>query len=309
MDLFIYLGIFVAALALLLKASDWFIDSAEAIGLSFGISPYIIGVTIIAFGTSLPELATSLAAIHTGESEVVIGNVLGSNITNILLILGVVAAMSREGIKMSGQSIMEIDMPLLVISAFLLMFCLWDHNLSLLEAILLFLALVVFLFSSMQAEKSEADDLPSVTWKEYAFLVVGAAFVAVGAHYTMHAVKNLSEIAGIAPDIIALSLIALGTSLPELVVSVNAARKGKAEMAVGNVLGSNIFNTYAVMSIPRFFRDLTIPQGVQDFSLPFMVGVTILFAVIATKNRIPRPGGAMMLILYIFFLIQLFTQT
>lgn len=309
MDLFIYLGIFVAALALLLKASDWFIDSAEAIGLSFGISPYIIGVTIIAFGTSLPELATSLAAIHTGESEVVIGNVLGSNITNILLILGVVAAMSPEGIKMNGQSIMEIDMPLLVISAFLLMFCLWDNSLSLPEAILLFLALAVFLFSSMQSEKSEEDDRPSVTWKDYTFLVVGAAFVAVGAHYTMHAVQHLSEIAGIAPDIIALSLIALGTSLPELVVSVNAARKGKAEMAVGNVLGSNIFNTYAVMSIPRFFSDLAIPQGVQDFSLPFMVGVTILFAIIVTKNKIPRPAGAMMLILYAFFLISLFTQT
>lgn len=306
MELLTYLGLFVFALAALLKASDWFIDSAEAIGLSFGISPYIIGVTIIAFGTSLPELATSVAALRAGESQVVVGNVIGSNITNVLLILGLVAAITRGGIRMEGQMIMEVDMPLLVISAFLMMFCLWDGNLSIFEAGLLFASLIVFLVNSMRSDKSDDDDLPSATWKEYTLLIVGAILVAVGAHFTMVAVEKLSELAEIPSEVIALSLIALGTSLPELVVSMNAARKGKTAMAVGNVIGSNIFNTYAVMSLPRFMGALTIPAGIQTFSLPFMVGITVLFAVIASTNKIPRAAGFMMLILYAFFIVSLF---
>ncbi len=308
MELLMYLGIFAGALTVLLLSSDWFIDSAEAVGLSFGISPYIIGVTIIAFGTSLPELATSIAAIHTGESEVVIGNVLGSNITNILLILGVVAAMSRGGIRMNGQMIMEIDMPLLVVSAFLLFFCLQDAALSVLEAVLLFTALIVFLVNSMRTDSDNDNERPKATWKHYAMIVVGAAGVAIGADYTMHAITKLSELAQIPSEVIALSLVALGTSLPELVVSVNAARKGKSEMAVGNVIGSNIFNTYAVMAIPRFISDLKIPENVLDFSLPFMLGVTIMFAIISTLNKIPRAAGFMLLILYAFFMISLFSQ-
>ena len=308
MELLLYLGIFVGSLALLLFSSDWFIDSAEAVGLSFGISPYIIGVTIIAFGTSLPELATSIAAIHTGESEVVIGNVLGSNITNILLILGVVAAMSRGGIRMGGQMIMEIDMPLLVLSAFLLYFCLQDASISILEAVLLFSALIVFLVNSMRTDADNNDDLPTASWKHYVMIIIGAAGVAIGAHYTMHGISKLSEIAQIPSEVIALSLVALGTSLPELVVSVNAARKGKSEMAVGNVIGSNIFNTYAVIAIPRFISDLKIPENVLDFSLPFMVGVTVLFAIISTLNKIPRAAGFMLLILYVFFMVSLFPQ-
>lgn len=302
-----YLGLFAGALTLLLLASDWFIDSAEAVGLSFGISPYIIGVTIIAFGTSLPELATSLAAIHTGESEVVIGNVLGSNITNILLILGVVAAISKGGIRMGSQMIMEIDMPLLVISSFLLYFCLQDASLSIFEAILLFIALIVFLVNSMRTDSnSDDEDLPKATTKNYLMILVGAIGVAVGAHYTMHGIEKLSELASIPSEIIALSLVALGTSLPELVVSVNAARKGKSEMAIGNVIGSNIFNTYAVMAIPRFVSDLKIPANILEFSLPFMVGVTVMFAIISTLNKIPRASGFMLLILYAFFMLSLF---
>ena len=153
MDLLFYLAMFVGSLALLVYSSDWFIDSAEAIGLSFGISPYIIGVTIVAFGTSLPELATSIASLYAGESSVVVGNVIGSNITNVLLILGVVAVMTKNGIRMQGQMIMEIDMPLLVISAFLLYFTLLDGHFSIFEAVLLFGSLLIFLINSMRTDK------------------------------------------------------------------------------------------------------------------------------------------------------------
>ncbi|MCB0663426.1 MAG: calcium/sodium antiporter, partial [Saprospiraceae bacterium] len=259
MEFLMYLGLFIVSLAVLLKASDWFIDAAELIGLSFGISPYIIGVTIIAFGTSLPELATSIASVYAGESSIVVGNVVGSNITNILLILGVVAVLVKGGIRMEGQMIMEIDMPLLVCSAFLLMFCLGDGNLSYLEAALLMIGLGIFLVNSMKAGKTSEDSRPKTTWRTYAMVVVGGLFVYLGADYTILSISKLSSIVGIPSEIIALSMVSLGTSLPELVVSVSAARKGKTSMAVGNVMGSNIFNTYAVMAIPRFMGDLEIP--------------------------------------------------
>ena len=152
---------------------------------------------------------------------------------------------------------------------------------------------------------SDEDERPSVSWKQYAMIVVGAAGVAIGAHYTMHGIEKLSELASIPSEIIALSLVALGTSLPELVVSINAAKKGKTEMAVGNVLGSNIFNTYAVMAIPRFISDLKIPDNILEFSLPFMVGVTVMFAIISTLNKIPRASGFMLLVLYAFFMLSL----
>ena len=307
MELLIYLSIFIGALALLIKSSDWFVDSAEAIGLSLGISPYIIGLTIVAFGTSLPELATSIAAILAGESGVVVGNVIGSNITNVLLILGIVSVMTKGGIRMQGQMIMEVDMPLLVISAFLLYFCLMDAHLSIFEAILLFCSLVVFLVNSIRTDTEQDQEKPTkATWKQYLLLLAAGAGVTLGANWTMDSVIKLSQIFSMPSQVIALSMIALGTSLPELAVSITAAKKGKTAIAVGNVLGSNIFNTYAVMSIPRFFSNLQIPHDILTFSLPFMVGVTIVFSVISSLNKIPRPAGFMLLILYGFFMVTLF---
>ena len=215
--------------------------------------------------------------------------------------------MARNGIRMQGQMIMAIDMPLLVISAFLFHFTISDGNLSIFEAILLFSSLIIFLINSMRSDKDEGDEArPSVNWKHYALLIGGGAGVALGADLTMRAVIELSKIFSIPSEVIAVSMIALGTSLPELVVSLSAAKKGKTEMAVGNVLGSNIFNTYAVMAIPRFFGDLEIPPEFLKFHLPFMVGITIVFAVISMHNKIPRFAGAMLLILYGFFMVTLF---
>lgn len=306
MEILMYLGLFIISLAVLLKASDWFIDSAEMIGLSFGISPYIIGVTIIAFGTSLPELATSIASVYAGESSIVVGNVIGSNITNILLILGVVTVLVKGGIRMEGQMIMEIDMPLLVSSAFLLLFCLRDGSLSIFEASLLLVGLTIFLVNSMKSGRSNVENRPKTNWWTYGMLILGGVLVYLGADYTIYSISHLSKIIGIPSEIIALSMVSLGTSLPELVVSISAAKKGKTSMAVGNVMGSNIFNTYAVMAIPRFMGELEIPSDVLTFSLPFMVGITIIFTVISLLDKIPRPAGAMLLLFYGFFIVSLF---
>ncbi len=299
----VYILIFIVSLAALLFASDWFVDSAEKIGLSWGISPFIIGVTIVAFGTSIPELATSIVAVYSGTSEIVVGNVIGSNITNILLVLGLTAMIGKKIIL--DFDVMDIDMPLLFVSAFFLNFALKDQHISNMEASLFLVALFAFLMNSFTGNENKEDDLPKATWKNYGMLMIGGILVFVGAKYTIYAVENISSELGVSPDIIALSVIALGTSLPEIVVSIAAIKKGKSAIAVGNVLGSNIFNTYAVMGIPGLLSNLVIPKDVLEFSGPFMVAVTILFGMMCLSKKISRWEGVALVILYGFFISQL----
>lgn len=304
-EILIYVGLFIGSLAVLLKASDWFIDSAEEIGLSLGISPYIIGVTIIAFGTSLPELATSVASVIVGESEIVMGNVIGSNITNIALVLGLVAIYVKE-IKLE-TNIWKIDMPFLWYTAFFLWFIVRDQNVSYFEAGLLLLSLVVFLFYSLKSDDDEEKEKhPKASLRSFILMIVGAFLVWLGAKYTVVSIQELSNIAGIGSGVIALSAVALGTSLPEVIVSLNAAKKGKTGIAVGNVLGSNIFNTLAVVGIPPFIGQLEINSEILIFSLPLMIVMTLLFGVMCFSKSISRWEGFILVIFYFYFLVELF---
>jgi len=307
MDVLLFLGLFVVSLTVLLKASDWFVDSAEEIGLSLGISPFIIGVTIVAFGTSLPELAASVAAVLAGESELVISNVVGSNITNIALVLGLVAVIVKQ-IELE-YNIWHIDMPYLWGSAFLLWFALNDGSFSFFEAILFLIGIIIFLAYSFKGDSDgseQQEEREKASAKAYILLVIGGILVWLSAEYTITAIKKLSEIAGISSTVIGLSAMALGTSLPEVIVSLNAARKGKTSIAVGNVLGSNIFNTYIVMAVPSFFGPLIIPATVNDYFLPMMIAMTILFGIMANNKKITRWEGLVLLMFYALFMVQIF---
>lgn len=308
MDGLFYFALFVVSLAVLLKASDWFIDAAEEIGLSLGISPFIIGVTIVAFGTSLPELATSIASVLKNESELVVSTVIGSNITNIALVLGLVAVLVKQ-IELE-YNIWHIDMPYLWGSAFLFWFILKDGHFSFFEAILSLLGIVIFLAYSFKSnEDSEKLPRTKTNWKPYFFLLLGGVLVYLGADYTIYAIKKLSTLAGIEPEVIGLSAVALGTSLPEVIVSLNAARKGKTSIAVGNVLGSNIFNTYVVMGVPALIGTLEIPPNISDLYLPLMIAMTLLFGIMANNKKITRWEGVVLLMFYAFFIGELFSDT
>jgi len=300
-----YILIAIVSLAVLLFASDKFIDSAEKIGLSLGISPFIIGVTIVAFGTSLPELAASIASVYSGTSEIVVGNVVGSNITNILLVLGLTAMIGKKIVL--DFDVWEVDMPLLLGSAFLLLFTLADGHLSRIEAILYLVALVGFLINSVTGSDSGGQETQPVKAIDFLTLILGGVGVFVAAKYTIFGIEEVSKLAGISPEIISLTFVALGTSLPEVVVSLSAAKKGKHAIAVGNVLGSNIFNSYAVMAIPSFLGSLAIPENVIKFSLPFMVAMTVLFGAITLSKRIGKWEGLLLLIFYAFYLAEQFT--
>lgn len=294
---------FVVSLAVLLKASDWFVDGAEDLGLVLGISPFIVGVTIVAFGTSLPELATSVAAVAYGNSEIVIGNVVGSNITNILVVLGITAVWGK--VIHLGHNIMDVDMPLLIISSLLLYFVVGDLQVSVVEVIILIAAIVSFLIGSFgSSDRSPTVERTPFKWMSVVKLIIGGLLVWLAADFTIKFIQTLSTEAGISPDIIAISAVAIGTSLPEIVVSIMAARRGQTEMAVGNVLGSNIFNTYIVIGIPAMFGELIIPEAFRTTFVPIMIAVTAVFAFICHSGKISRWEGVALILFYILFMSE-----
>ena len=296
-------GLFVLSLAVLIKASDWFIESSERIGLGFGVSPFIIGVTIVAFGTSLPELATSIAAVSQGSSEIVIGNVVGSNIANLLLVIGLTIIIGGQ-IRVSSK-IFHVDVPYLFLSSFYLWFTLRDLHFSVMEAIFALVLIGVYLFNSVRENRSITDEVRA-GYREYLMLLVGGILIYFGAEYTIYSITRMSEMMGINSEIIALSLVALGTSLPEVFVSVSAMRKGKSEISVGNVIGSNLFNAFGVMGIPSLFGLLKIPAEVESVYIPYLLAITLLFILCMVSRRMGKLEGWIFLLLYAYFVIEMF---
>ena len=250
-----WLVVFIVALIVLVKGADWLIESAEKIGLAFGLSSFIVGVTIVGVGTSFPELISSLAAVLSGVSDVVAANVVGSNIANILLIVGISAIVGKKLVV--TKDLIDLDIPLLAISTALFLGVLWDAQITLGESILLLLTYVIYflytLFSGEDEDKNTKTKRPKVQTKDYIMLIIGLTSLVFGAKYLIDALVKLSEIFDIATGVIAITAVAVGTSLPELLVSVKAALKGKSEVALGNIFGSNIFNALAVVGIPGLF--------------------------------------------------------
>jgi len=308
MSLPLWILVFVVSLIVLLKASDWFIAAAEKIGLSFGIPAFIVGVTIVAAGTSLPELVTSIFSVLENSSEIVVGNVVGSNITNILLVLGLTAIVGKR-INIDFD-IMNIDMPLFIGSAFMLWFCIYDNHFSKLEAVVCLIGLFIFLaytFGADKTEQEEGEEKVVLDWKVFVTLILGAIGIKYGAEYTVKSIIEISDELNIAKEAIALSAVAFGTSLPEIIVSVKAAQKGKPEIAIGNVLGSNIFNTFAVMGIPGLIGVLAIPENITAFSLPLMMTASFLFLIMMITKKISNWEGYILILFYVIFIAELFT--
>ena len=306
MSILYFSVIFVVSLAVLLKSADWFVDSAERIGLSMGISPFIIGVTIVAFGTSLPELATAIVSVLEGESGIVAGTVVGSNITNIALVLGLVVIV--VGSIELEYNIWHIDMPYLWGSAFILYFIFQDSQVSWFESLICIIGIGIFLSYSIQSKRDEEVQQVKVSWKQYVMLIVGGGLVAISSDYVIYAIIELSAIAGIDSELISLSAVALGTSLPEVIVSLNAAKKGRASIAVGNVLGSNVFNSYVVIGIPALFGPLQIPDKINAFFLPLMIAMTVMFGIVSNNKNITRCEGFLLIIFYLVFMAEIFAQ-
>lgn len=312
----LWMIIFLVSLIVLIKASNFFIRAAEKIGAKLGISSFIIGVTLLAIGTSLPELISSVFGVLLDSSEIVVGNVTGSNITNIFLVLGCTALFSKKN-KLS-YNLDIVDLPLMLASAFAFVIIIWDGKFTIFEALLSIAGLLIFIIHTIKAHEIDLvvhtdfdknikkERIESSNFKLWGMLILSAVLLYFGAKYTVLSIIHLSQKLSIGKEIISASAVALGTSLPELIVSVTAAKKGKPEMAVGNILGSNIFNTFAVMAIPRFFGSLIIPSIILKEVVPIMVIATLIFYIITQKKKFTKWEGWMLLLMYLLFLSRLF---
>ncbi|MBF9015401.1 MULTISPECIES: calcium/sodium antiporter [unclassified Oceanispirochaeta] len=307
MTLFLWLLALTGGLLILSLSSDWFVDAAEKVGIYFRLPGFIIGVVIIGFGTSLPELASSIVSVLQGRSEIVISNAIGSNITNIFLVLGV-SALFADSYTIQ-HDIFKTDLPFLMGSAIMIGLMTYDQNFTIAEGIICLVALALYLYRSIthgqiseqiKEEEAEEQNKPSVmTWL---VLIISPVLITLGADLTVKSVVAVSEILKIGTEIIAVTVVSLGTSLPEVMVSIQAARKGKGDMAVGNVIGSNIFNTFAVMGVSAFFGTLKISSSYPVKTLPIFLGATVMAYFIVQDKKVFRFEGILLLLFYVFFL-------
>ena len=314
-ELLLWTLIFIGSLALLVKSSDLFVDASEQIGSFFGLPAFLIGVVIVSIGTSLPELVSSILAVRSGSSEIVIGNVIGSNITNIFLVIGAAGILCGEMVVQ--RDVFRYDMSFLLGTALLLGVMVIDLRIQPGETVVLIALLIgYFWFLSKRPEEalSEFSELSAIEEKASKkpgfwpwFLLAASPFgIYFGAEYLVESVITLSRLIGIGSEVIALSAVALGTSLPEVMVSVSAVRKGKVDIAVGNVVGSNIFNTLAVTGGASLFGTLLIPESILTFAMPISIGATILLLVVLFDRRITRLESFMLLVFYVVFIGMLY---
>jgi len=297
----------------LVWSSERFIHLAEQIGRSLGISSFIIGITIVAAGTSLPELVTSVIAILKDSGEIVIGNVVGSNITNIFLVIGV-AAILMPGIQIDKR-IIKRDFPILLATACILFILLLiGNNFSRIDSFIFIGLIILFFYYTVKSGSVELlgevtgaeKSVKKVSFWTWVMLAFSGSLIYFSAQYMVVSIIRISEILNIGQDIIALSVVALGTSLPELAVSIAAARRKQGNMIIGNVIGSNIFNTLLVMGIPGLIHPFDIPFEMFYFSLPVMLVATLFFYLFSSNQKLSKFNGIFLVTCYVLYLGVLF---
>jgi cation:H+ antiporter len=327
--LILWIVIFIVSLAVLVKGADWLIASAERIGLSAGLSPFIVGVTIVGLGTSFPELITAFVAVMKGVPEIVVSNAVGSNIANILLIVGISAVIGRRLIV--TKSLIDLDLPLLAIGTVLLLGIVWDQQVTFGESLLMLVTYGVYLLYTVlhkdtedteevaeilpsrqdrrkhiSAHKKEMTSRPKLVGRDFLLLLAGVLALSFGSKYLIDALVNLSTILNVATGVIAITAVAIGTSLPELLVSAKAALQKKSEVALGNIFGSNVFNSLVVIGLPGLFGALSVDAQTFSIGVPTMALATLLFVISGISRRIHMWEGAFYLSVYVLFIAKLF---
>lgn len=300
----------MVSLMVLVKGADWFLASSEKLGLAAGLSKFVVGVVIVGLGTSFPELVSSIFAIIGGAPEIASANAIGSNIANILLVVGVSAVVARK--LVTSKNLIDLELPLLALSTIMFLVAAWDKVVTLPEAILLVGTYIIYLIYTIHEGKKDMSEeersakRPRFTAKDFGILAAGLLGLVFGSKYLIDSVISISDILQISAGAISLAAVAIGTSLPELLVSVKAAMKGNSEVALGNIFGSNAFNLMVVVGLPALFA--RIPLDVQTFSigLPFLIIATFLFIISGISQRMYLWEGAMYIMLYVFFIGKLF---
>jgi cation:H+ antiporter len=317
---FMTLALFIAGFVLLVGGAEWLVRGASRVAVTSGVTPLVIGLTVVAFGTSAPELAVSVGSALGGQPDIAVGNVVGSNILNILVILGLAALITPLVVS---QQLIRLDVPLMIGASLLVYLMALDGRISRLEGAVLFAGIVAYVIFSIissrresaaiQAEYAEAVDTTvspgaGVMVKNLGLIVLGLILLVVGARWLVAGAVDLARFFGISELIIGLTIVSLGTSLPEIAASLMAALRGERDIAVGNAVGSNLFNLLCVLGL----TSLVSPEGIAvspaalHFDLPVMLAVAVAcLPIFFTDHRIDRWEGALFLAYYVAYVIYL----
>jgi cation:H+ antiporter len=318
--------LFVASLLLLVKAAGWLVDGSSNIAKHFGIPTIIIGITVVAFGTSLPELTVSALANLAGSSGISIGNVVGSNISNICLVLGIAAILVPIKIN---KKLFSFDIPFLLVASLILPvlslkmffdFSSGEYVIGFVDGLIMLALFVFFLYrqvrearKSTEKHRRHQESRKIRRNKLLGYLIVlmaGLTFVILSAGFLVESGRGLARIFGVPEVIIGLTMVAVGTSLPELATNVVAALKKKLDLAVGNIIGSNVFNILLVLGTSAVIKPIRIlEQSVVLYDMPIMIGITLLLVVLMRSGSdINRKNGIALFAIYILYVTYLFTR-
>lgn len=303
------LFLLVIGFVLLVKGADWFVEGSAAIARKLNIPELVIGLTIVAMGTSLPEAAVSITASLNGNAGIAVGNVAGSNIMNILIILGITSVITTIRIQ---KSTIRMEIPFLIlVSAVFLGFGMTGNRLSGLEGVgfwALFVVYLVYLYVMSQRNESDPaeDEKPMnrPVWQCLILLVISAIMIIKGSDLIVSGATDIAKVIGLSDRIIGLTIVAFGTSLPELVTCITAARKNKADLAIGNIVGSNIFNILFVLGTASLITPIPFESKFVVDAAFGIAAAIILWLGSFRKRELARPAGIFMICVYACYFVK-----
>ena len=308
MEFVLQIGLLIIGFVLLIKGADIFVDGSSGIAAKFGIPQLVIGLTIVAMGTSSPEAAVSISAALKGSAEITIGNIVGSNILNILIILGISSVIVPLAV---AKSTMRYEIPFMIVITVLLLVTGLNGSIGIVEGIILlsaFAAYLTYLFIMAKNDMKQEDSPKDIsTVKAALFIILGLAMIVLGSNFTVDAASAIALSLGLSERFIGLTIVALGTSLPELCTSVSAARKGNADIAIGNIVGSNIFNILFIVGLSALITEVPFARNfIFDTIIAAAAAVMLLICCLWGKGKLKRSAGILMLIGYaVYFTVIL----
>jgi cation:H+ antiporter len=322
MDTVYFILAIVAGFAVLIWGADRFIDGAANIASNLGVSPLIVGLTIVGFGTSAPEMLVSALASLDGAPSLGVGNALGSNIANIGMVLGITILVTPLVVN---SETLNREFPMLAIVMALAVFLLWDQFLGRSDGLILFAGFILTLFGMayLAIRSSKEDPLKQEFAQEYAqpkmttkksviSFVIGLSALLIGSKALVWGAVGVATLLGVSELVIGLTIVAIGTSLPELAASIISALKNEHDIAVGNILGSNIFNILAVLAMPGLIQPSHIDSAVLTRDIPFMVALFVMlymYSRFGKRGQIGRLAGASLLLVYVSYNAMLAYQS
>lgn len=306
MEILLQVLLLAVGFVMLIKGSDWFVDGSSGIATKFGIPQLVIGLTIVAMGTSAPEAAVSISAAFSGNADITIGNIVGSNILNILIILGLSSVIVPIAV---ATSTIKIETPFMIAITVVMLLLGLDGVVSLIDGIIflvLFAAYLAYLFWMAKKDKNKDsnEETKNISIaKAVIFAIIGLVLIVLGSNVTVDAATKIAQAVGVSERFIGLTIVALGTSLPELFTSVTAARKGNADIAIGNIVGSNIFNILFVVGLSALIIPVPFdPKFIFDSIIAIAAGVLLLLCCLWTK-KLKRWAGVTMLLGYAAYFV------